>query len=58
MDNRKAHWLSPKQLAQRWKCSDNTVRNLVASGKLPSVRLGEKLIRVPKNAVEEFEKCQ
>lgn len=49
---------SPEQLAERWQCSANTIRNLVRSGELFSIRVGQKLIRIPLQAIEEFEQCQ
>lgn len=49
---------SPEQLASRWQCSASTVRNLIHGGKLRSIRVGAKLIRIPAQAVREFEECQ
>ncbi|MDR6308125.1 hypothetical protein [Pacificitalea manganoxidans] len=43
MDRNMERPLSPTQLAIRWKCSANTVRNLVAQGKLPAKRVGPNL---------------
>lgn len=43
------------QLAKRWCCSRNTVRNAVLSGNLSAFRVG-RLIRIPQEAVEAFEK--
>ncbi|WP_170429158.1 helix-turn-helix domain-containing protein [Ruegeria arenilitoris] len=48
---------TPKQLAERWNCSANTVRNLISAGELHAFRIGEKLIRIPVEAIEEYEKC-
>lgn len=42
------------ELAERWKCSDQHIYNLVKSGALRCIRLG-KLIRIPAQAVEKFE---
>lgn len=45
---------TPRELAERWQCSDQHVYNLVRDGTLPAIRLG-KLIRIPAQAVEAFE---
>lgn len=47
--------LRPADLAKRWQCSERHVRNLMASGSLPSFRLGSKLIRITLEAVEAYE---
>jgi excisionase family DNA binding protein len=45
-------------LANRWNCSENHIRNLINSGKLPHFRIGPKLIRISLSAVLDFEeKC-
>lgn len=49
--------ITPEQLAARWKCSSNTVRNMISNGKLSSFRIGTKLIRIPISQIEEYEKC-
>jgi excisionase family DNA binding protein len=46
---------TPAQLAERWGCSTRHVRNLVIEGRLRAFRLGGKLLRIPAQAVEEFE---
>lgn len=46
---------TPAQIADRWQCSERHVRNMVASGELPSFRLGEKLLRIRVADVEAFE---
>jgi excisionase family DNA binding protein len=46
---------SVRELAERWGSSERTVRSLIAEGRLPSFRLGVKLIRVSAKAVEEDE---
>jgi excisionase family DNA binding protein len=48
--------LTPKMLADYWLCSERHVRNLIKSGRLKSLRLGEKLIRIRAEDVEEFER--
>ena len=47
---------TPAMVAKRWGCSERHVRNLVDSGKLPSFRLGGKLIRIRAVDVETVEK--
>src|ERR1700730_11988373 len=49
--------LRPKDLADRWGCSQRHVRDLLRQGTLPSFRIGGKLIRIPIEAVEEIERC-
>ncbi|NBV24658.1 MAG: DNA-binding protein [Proteobacteria bacterium] len=46
-------YLTKQQLARRLNVSLRTVDNLVARRALPFVRLGGKLIRFPKVAVDE-----
>jgi len=46
---------TPDTLAERWGCSGKKVRLLILSGELRAFRLGERLIRIPADAVEEFE---
>lgn len=48
---------TPDQLAKRWHCSANTVRNLIAAGKLDAYRVGKKLFRISDAAIEEYEQC-
>jgi len=49
---------TPDTLAERWGCSGKQVRNMILAGKLRAFRIGERLIRIPAAAVEEFEACQ
>ena len=44
--------LTVEQVADRWGCSDNHVRNLIHRGELRAFRLGRRLIRVPETALE------
>lgn len=46
---------SPATLAREWGCSERHIRNLVAAGELRAFRLGQKLLRIPRDAVEDFE---
>jgi excisionase family DNA binding protein len=50
----RAAW-TPRQLAERWECSERHVRNLINRGELQFFRLGGKLVRIPHLAVEAFE---
>lgn len=45
-----------KATARRWKVSPMTVYRLVESGQLRALRLGNRTIRIPVEAVEDFEK--
>jgi excisionase family DNA binding protein len=49
--------LRPREVAERWQCSERHVRNLIRNHTLKSFRLGAKLIRIPEEAVEEYERC-
>ena len=46
--------LTIAEIAERWDCSQETVRNLVKSGKLPGFREG-RMMRVPLRYVLEME---
>ena len=48
---------TPKTLADRWGCSAAHVRKLIRNGKLAAFKPGEKLLRIPAAAVEEYERC-
>ena len=47
--------MTPGMVADLWFCSERHVRNLIASGELPSFRAGGKLIRVFGADVEAYE---
>jgi excisionase family DNA binding protein len=47
--------LTPGMVAEIWHCSERHVRNLIATGELPSFRAGGKLIRVYGAEVEAYE---
>lgn len=47
---------TPETLAERWCCSAKHIRNLIATGDIAAFRLGEKLLRIRGEAVEEFER--
>jgi excisionase family DNA binding protein len=46
--------LRPSDIAERWQCKEARIYKLIREGRLRAFRLG-KLIRVPIEAVEEFE---
>jgi excisionase family DNA binding protein len=48
---------TPHTLAQKWDCSERHIRNLIKKGELRAFPLGRKLLRIPADAVEEFEQC-
>jgi excisionase family DNA binding protein len=48
---------TPAMVAEMWGCSEKTVRNEIAAGRLRHFRVGQKLLRIPPDAVEEYE-CQ
>ncbi|MHB2265625.1 helix-turn-helix domain-containing protein [Aliihoeflea sp. PC F10.4] len=45
---------SPRTLAERWRCSDGHVRNMIDRGELTSFHLG-KLLRISTEEVERYE---
>lgn len=47
---------TPERLARYWGCSPNHIRNLIRSGELRAFKIGERLWRIPIDAIEEFEK--
>lgn len=49
--------LTPRDVAERWQCSERHIRNVLRDGKLRYFKLGGKLVRIPLEAVEEFEQC-
>ncbi|WP_093118925.1 helix-turn-helix domain-containing protein [Salinihabitans flavidus] len=51
------HIYTPQQLAERWNCCSNTIRNAIISGELQAFRVG-RLLRIPKESVEHFERRQ
>lgn len=48
--------LTPRQVAERWQCSAAHVVKLANSGVLKGGRLGPRMVRIPIEAVEEFER--
>jgi excisionase family DNA binding protein len=47
--------LTPRQVAERWQCSERKVRYMVESGALPGFNLDGKLLRLRLEDVEAFE---
>jgi excisionase family DNA binding protein len=47
--------LTPAMVAEMWGCSERTVRNEIAAGRLRHFRVGQKLLRIPREALEEYE---
>lgn len=48
---------TPERLAERWECSAEHVRRLLATGRLHGFKLGGKLWRISAGEVERYE-CQ
>ena len=56
--NEQRTYYTPKELADKWRMSDRTIRRLCQSGAILSLRfsqLGRVLYRIPVHAVEKFE---
>ncbi|MBS1164716.1 MAG: hypothetical protein H6R00_741 [Proteobacteria bacterium] len=47
---------TPETLAERWRCLPRHVRNMIASGDRAAFRLGDKLLPIRGEVVEEFER--
>lgn len=47
-------YVSVRQIVERWSCSDEHVRRLIADAHLPATRLGN-LVRIPLAAVVSYE---
>ncbi|GGA13779.1 MULTISPECIES: helix-turn-helix domain-containing protein [Salipiger] len=45
---------TPDDLAARWGCSGETVRNMIREGELPAFRVG-RMYRIRPEIVEEYE---
>lgn len=50
-----ARVFSPATLAKRWHCSDQSIRNMVATGRLAGFNLGGKLLRITREEVDRIE---
>lgn len=49
-----ASYLTPRQVAERWSCSDRKVQRLAQTGELPAMRLGSEW-RISLAALEAYE---
>lgn len=47
-------WLTTAEVARLLSCAPQTVRELVKSGTLPGVRVGDKIIRIPRHSFEQW----
>ena len=48
----KRRYLSMSEFAEYWGCNERTVRRMIADGKLKAVRLGDRMIRIDIEALE------
>lgn len=48
---------TPRTLAERWRCSEKHVRNMIERQEIPSFKLG-RLLRIDKADVEQYENSQ
>lgn len=46
-----------ERLAERWECSGQSIRNMIADGKLACFMVANKLVRIPASEVERIERC-
>jgi excisionase family DNA binding protein len=49
-----ADYLTPKEVAEKLRVHDRTIRRLLLEGKLPEVRIGEKTWRVSAAALKAY----
>lgn len=49
-------YIKPSEIAKRFGVTRGAVYKWIREGRLPSVRFGENAVRVPRSAVEEFER--
>ncbi len=47
---------NPRQIAERWDCSERHVRNMIKRGDLPAFKFGGKLLRVKLEDIERLER--
>ena len=45
---------TPDTLAERWRCSAETIRGMIRRGELPAVRIG-RVMRIPADVVDAHE---
>jgi excisionase family DNA binding protein len=48
-------YYSASQVAERWNVHPKLIYNLAASGELPSLKIGKKIIRIPHESLIEYE---
>ena len=48
--------LTPKDVAERWRCSLATVMRVIRQGKLRATHLGPKLVRIHPEELEAYER--
>lgn len=48
---------TPKDLAERWTCSSDSILKKIREGVIPALRMG-RIIRIPAKVVEDMEECR
>jgi len=48
-------YLTVKQTAEHFLCSERTIWRLIETGELKPTRLGRKMVRITRSAIEEYE---
>jgi excisionase family DNA binding protein len=51
-------YLTSGEVAEHLRCSDRTVRTLIAEGKLRAIRLNRRYWRIRRDWLAEFERAQ
>lgn len=51
-------YYSPKEAAQRLKVNPKLIYAEIAAGRLRAIRIGTKIIRIPHNELETWERAQ
>jgi excisionase family DNA binding protein len=46
------NWLTVAEFARRLSLSERTVLRMLADGKIPAVRVGPRLVRIPASALD------
>jgi excisionase family DNA binding protein len=57
-NSRAPRYLTVEQLAARWQTTDRTIRRKLASHELPTVRIGEAMVRIALEDIEAFERLR
>ena len=50
-----SHFLTVGDVAKRWGTSEKLVRKLIATNELKALRIGHRLIRIPADALADYE---